>query len=132
MGTVIRFNQPYWQSFRLSDGERRYFYTDEKSKLRITDKKWFNKATMGITVHKGHETEEYSEKPISETIYRIAIDYQILNYFGDTSGMHFRSKVYMLIDGVLYKQEKWECVEVKRMTKELRGVLEEISISSKF
>lgn len=126
MGEVIRLNQPYWKSFRLPDGKRRYFYTDEKSVLRIVDKKWFAKSTMGISIHKGYETEEYSTEPISEMIYHIAIDYQILNYFGDTSGMHFRSKIYMLVGGKLYKQEKGESVEVKRITKELKGALEEL------
>jgi hypothetical protein len=32
----------------------------------------------------------------------------------------------MLVDGKLYKQEKGESVEVKRMTKELKGALEEL------
>lgn len=126
---VIRFEQPYWMSYRLPDGKMRCFYTDEESSLHIVDKPWFNKATTGISIHKGYETEEYSAQPISEMIYRIAIDYRILNYFGDTSGMHFRSKIYMLVDGKLYKQEKGEGVEVKRMTKELKGALEELKIS---
>lgn len=126
MGEVARHNHPYWTSFRLPDGKRRYFYTDEESVLRIVDKKWFNKSTMEISIHKGYETEEYSEVPVSEMIYRIAIDYQIVNYFGDRSGMHFRSKVYMLIGDKLYKQDKGEGVEVTRLTKELKGALEEL------
>lgn len=81
---------------------------------------------MEISIHKGYETEEYSEVPVSEMIYRIAIDYQIVNYFGDRSGMHFRSKVYMLIGNKLYKQDKGEGVEVTRLTKELKGALEEL------
>lgn len=126
MGEIIKFDQPYWRSFRLPDGKLRWFYTDEKSKLRITNKKWFNKTTTGISIHRGYETEENSPNPISETIYHISISYKIQNYFGDKSGVHFRSRVYMLVDEKLYKQEDSAGVEVKRMTKELKGALEEL------
>lgn len=125
MGEVVRFNQPYWKSFRLADGKQRWFYTDEASRVKV-DKKCYNKNTTCISILKGYETEEYSAEPISKMIYYIAIDYRIANYFGDTSGMHFRSKTYMLVDDKLYKQEKGEGVEVKRMTKELKGALEEL------
>ena len=127
MGEDIKLNQSYWKSFRLPDGKRRWFYTDDESVLRIVDKEWFNKATMGINIHKGFETEEYSIEPISEMIYRITVDYQILNYFCDRSGMHYRSKVYMLVGNKLYKQEKGDSVEVKRITKELKGTLAELN-----
>lgn len=123
MGEIIKLNQPYWKSFRLPDGKRRWFYTDEKSKISIKDKEWFNKNTTSICIHRGYETEEYSEMPISEMIYHIVIDYKIANYFGDKSGMHFRSKIYMLIGDKLYKQDKDEGTEVTRMTKELKGTL---------
>ena len=131
MGEVVRLNQPYWKSFRLPDGTRRWFYTDEESVLRIVNKEWFNKATMGISIHKGYETEENSTEPISDMIYHISIDYHILNYFGDTSGMHYRSKLYMLVGDKLYKQENGEGTEVKRITKELKGALEELKIGTK-
>lgn len=126
MGEVVRLNQPYWKSFRLLDGKTRWFYTDEESKISIKDKDWFNKNTTSICIHKGYETEEYSVEPISDMIYRIAIDYRIANYFGDRSGMHFRSKVYMLIGDKLYKQDNGEATEVTRMTKELKGALQEL------
>lgn len=126
MGEIIRLNQPYWKSFRLPDGKMRWFYTDEESKISIKDKDWFNKNTTSICIHKGYETEEYSAEPISDVIYRIAIDYRIANYFGDRSGMHFRSKVYMLIGNKLYKQDNDEATEVTRMTKELKGALQEL------
>lgn len=126
MGEIIRLNQPYWKSFRLLDGKMRWFYTDEESKISIKDKDWFNKNTTSICIHKGYETEEYSTEPISDMIYRIAIDYRIANYFGDRSGMHFRSKVYMLIGDKLYKQDNGEATEVTRMTKELKGALQEL------
>lgn len=126
MGEVIRLNQPYWKSFRLPDGKMRWFYTDEQSRIKVEDKKCYNKNTTCISILKGYETEEYSEKPISEMIYRIAIDYKIANYFGDRSGMHFRSKEYMLIGDKLYKQDKGEGIEVTRMNKELKGALEEL------
>ncbi len=126
MGEVIRLNQPYWKSFRLPDGKMRWFYTDEESKISIKDKDWFNKNTTNICIHKGYETEEYSTEPISDMIYRIAINYRIANYFGDRSGMHFRSMVYMLIEDKLYKQDNGEATEVTRMTKELKGALQEL------
>lgn len=126
MGEIIRLNQPHWKSFRLLDGKMRWFYTDEESKISIKDKDWFNKNTTSICIHKGYETEEYSTEPISDMIYRIAIDYRIANYFGDKSGMHFRSKVYMLIGNKLYKQDNGEATEVTRMTKELKGALQEL------
>lgn len=126
MGEIIRLNQPYWKSFRLPDGKMRWFYTDEESKISIKDKDWFNKNTTSICIHKGYETEEYSSELISDMIYRIAIDYRIANYFGDRSGMHFRSKVYMLIGDKLYKQDNEEATEVTRMTKELKGALQEL------
>ena len=131
MGEVVKFNQPYWKSFRLTDGKRRWFYTDEESVLRIVNKEWFNKATIGISIHKGYETEENSTEPISDMIYHIAIDYQVLNYFGDTSGMHYRSKLYILVGDKLYKQENGEGIEVKRITKELKGALEELKTEIK-
>lgn len=121
---------PHWQSFSLSENDctYRWFYTNEKTVLRITDKEWFNKATTEIIIHKGYETEEYSTDPISDMIYCIEIEYQILNYFGDKSGMHFRRKEYMLVGGKLYKQERGYGIEVKRVTRELKGVLEEIKM----
>lgn len=114
---------PYWKTFRLTDGKTRHFYTDTTSVSEITDKKWFNKSTMKILIHKGYETEEYGTEPISETIYYITIEYRISNYFGDTSGMHFRNKNYVLVDGIFYKQEKGEGIKVMKITKELKGSL---------
>lgn len=43
MGEVVKLNQPYWKSFVLLDGKRRWFYTDEESSLSIKDEEWFNK-----------------------------------------------------------------------------------------
>lgn len=126
MEEVAKFKNPYWKSFKLPDGKMRWFYTDEDLKTSIDTKEWFNKTTTDITIHKGYETEEYSSKPISEIIYCITIEYQISNYFGDTSGMHFRSKEYILIGDKLYKQEKGESTEVHKMTKELKGILNEL------
>lgn len=124
MSKVVKHLQPYWKTFRASDRKNRWFYTD--SAIKIEDMPWFNKNTWGITVNIGYETEEYSTqpiKPIVEETYEIIIEYQIANYFGDTSGMHFRHKNYMLIGGKMYKQDD-EGSEVVRITKELRGVLE--------
>lgn len=126
MQELTGLKYPYWKSFKLPDGKRRWFCTDESLKTVIDKKVWFNKTTTYIVILKGYETEEYSHKPISEIIYYIAIEYQILNYFGDTSGMHFRNKVYMLIGDKLYKQVKGEGVKVNKITKELKGILEEL------
>lgn len=114
-----------WKSFRLPDGERRYIYTDEDSAKKITDKEWFNKNTQDITIYTGYETEEYNTAPISESIYYIIINYQISNYFGDKSGMHYRNKEYVLIGDKLYQQKGGSGTEVKRLTKELSGILKE-------
>lgn len=126
MAEIIKFDEPYWRSFRLLDGKQRWFYTDEQNKISIMDKEWFNKNTIGICIHKGYETKENDTEPISDMIYRIAIDYKIANYFGDKSGRHYRSKIYMLIGDKLFKQENGEAVEVNRMTKELKGALAEL------
>ena len=126
MSEIVRLDKPYWKSFRLTDGKIRWLYTDEKTALRIDNKEWFNKSTTGVIIYKGYETEEYSTEPISETIYQISICYQISNYFGDTSGLHFRNKIYVYVDGKLYKQENYKVVEVKRITKELKGILKEL------
>ena len=116
---------PFWSSFRLPDGKRRWFFTDGVQ-INIENKEWFNKATDAISILKGYETEEYSKVPVSELMYRISIEYQIANYFGDRSGMHYRRKEYVLIGDKLYKQVKGEGTEVKKITKELKGILEEI------
>ncbi len=60
-------------------------------------------------------------------MYYISIDYKIVNYFGDTSGMHFIGKRYVVIGDKIYQQLRFgEVKEVKRITKELRGALNEI------
>lgn len=126
MLNVINFKEPYWISYVLTDGKMRWFYTDEKSAIRIPKKEWFNKSTTHIIIHKGYETNSHGTEPISKMIYRVSINYKIANYFGDRSGMHYRSKNYMLIGDELYKQENGEGVLIKRITKELKGVLEEL------
>lgn len=127
MGEIVKFDSPYWKGFRLTDGKQRWMYTDEQSAIKLKDKDYFNKNTIGIIIRKGYETEENKTKPISDTIYYIGIDYRIANYFGDTSGMHYRSKRYVVIDDKIYQQLQFgEVKEVKRITKELKGVLSEI------
>ena len=127
MGEVVRFDSPYWKGFYLPDGKQRWLYTDEESAIRLKDKDFFNKDTIGIIIRKGYETEENETEPISDLVYYISIDYKIANYFGDTSGMHFGSKRYVIIDDKIYQQLKFgEAKEVKRITKELKGALSEI------
>ena len=127
MGEIVRFDRPYWKGFYLPDGKQRWLYTDEESAIRLNDKDFFNKNTVGIIIYKGYETEENNTEPISNLMYYISIDYKIANYFGDTSGMHFRSKRYVIIDDKIYQQLKFgEVNEVKRITKELKGALSEI------
>jgi len=122
MSKEILSVSPFWKTIRVA-GVRKWIYLDKV--YRIVGKSWLNKATMGVSIHIGYETEEYKTTPISNEIYHISIDYYIANYFGDTSGMHFRSKEYVLIDGALYKQSENGAL-VSRMTKELKGIMEEI------
>ncbi len=127
MGEVVKLNEPYWKGFKLQDGKQRWMYTDEQSAIKLHDKDYFNKNTIGIIIRKGYETEENKAEPISDLMYYIGIDYKIANYFGDTSGMHFRSKRYIVIGDKIYEQLKFdEAKEVKRISKELKGALSEI------
>ncbi len=127
MGEVVKFDSPYWKGFKLPDGKQRWMYTDEQSAIKLKDKDYFNKDTIGIIIRKGYETEENKTEPISDIMYYIGIDYKIANYFGNTSGMHYRSKRYIVIDNKIYQQLKFDEVkEVKRITKELKGALNEI------
>ena len=50
----------------------------------------------------------------------------IKNYFGDKSGHHYRNKNYIYKEGVLYKLDCNQGIEVKRVTKELSGILTNI------
>lgn len=136
MGEIIKFDCPYWKSFYLMDGKQRWLYTDEKSAIRLKDKEYFNKNTIGIVIYKGFETEKNSKEPISDMIYLICIDYQITNYFGDKSGMHYRSRRYVVTGNnvyrplKIYQQLEYGLVkEVKRMTKEIKGALSELPLS---
>lgn len=117
-----------WRTFRLDDEKQRWLYTDETKAIVLHEKDFFNKNTDYVAIYKGFETEEYSMKPISNEIYFINIGYSIKNYFGDTSGIHFRNKDYIFKNGVLYKLERYgnPSTVVKRITKELKGVLAEI------
>lgn len=129
MGEVVRLNSPYWKGFRLPDGKQRWMYTDEQSSINLNDKDYFNKNTTGIIIYNGYETEEYKTEPISDKIFYIGISYRIANYFGDTSGRHHRSKIYVVFDGKIYQQSQFgESKEVKRITKELIGALSEIEL----
>lgn len=132
MGEVIRFDSPYWKGFRLPDGKQRWMYTDEKSAIKLNDKDYFNKNTIGIIIRKGYETEENKTEPISNIMYYIGIDYKIANYFGDTSGRHYRSKRYVVIGDKIYRQLQFgEVKEVKQITKELKSVLSEIKLGDR-
>ena len=48
------------------------------------------------------------------------------NYFGDKSGHHYRNKNYIYKECVLYKLDCNQGIEVKRVTKELSGILTNI------
>ena len=54
----------------------------------------------------------------------LELDYQIANYFGDTSGVHRR--IYVLIGNKLHQQENSAGVEFKKLTKGIKGILKEI------
>lgn len=86
----------WWKGFRTENsGEQRYFYTDEKNALRLTNKLYFNKYTDEVIIYKGYETKESNEAPISKEIIYIEVTYHISNYYGDRSGRHHRSKTYL-------------------------------------
>ena len=70
---------------------------------------------------KGFETAENDTKPISEDIYRISINYK-------TSEKKLHNKIYMFVKGELYKQECGNGIKVRRLTKELKQVLEVIEV----
>lgn len=114
-------NNLHWISFGLEDGKVRWFYTDLTSKFNIENENWFNKNTKSITIYKGFETAENDTKPISEDIYRISINYK-------TSDRKLHSKIYMFVKGELYKQEYGNGIKVRRLTKELKQVLEVIEV----
>lgn len=125
MGEVVRFDRQYWKGFYLSDGKQRWLYTDEKSAIRLKDRDYFNKDTIGIVIYKGYETEKI--RLSQYLMYYISIDYKIDNYFGDKSGVYFRSKRYVLVGDAIYKLLKFrEVEEVERITKELKGALSKI------
>lgn len=87
------------------------------------------KSNNRIVLFKGYETKENEMTPINESaiIYYICINYQISNYFGDTSGNHHRSKRYVMKEGHLYQQLQFgEVKETKRLTKELKYALNNI------
>ncbi len=127
MGEIVRFDKPYWKSFRLPEEKQRWMYTDEKSAIRLYDQEYFNKNTIRIIIYKGYETEENQTEPLSDLIYYISIDYKIANYFGDKSGMHYRSKRYIMYEDKIYQQQQFgEVKEGQRITKELKGALNEI------
>lgn len=126
MGEVIEFDNPYWKGFQLLDDKQRWLYTDENSAIRLRNKEYFNKNTTSIVIFKGYETMENEAEPISGIMYMISVNYKIINYFGDTSGKHYRSKRYVLFDDRIYQQLPGGAKEVKRITKELKGAISEI------
>lgn len=123
----IKLTRTIWKSFRLSDNKLHWLYTNELNSLKLENKEYFNKDTQKITIYKGYETKENQTEPLSKTIYYVCIEYKISNYFGDKSGTHVRTKSYVVIDGKFYQQlQAGEVKEIKRMSKELKGVLKEI------
>lgn len=111
----------YWIGFALEDGKRRWLCVNNE--LKLEDKDWFNKNTKNITISRGYETAENGTTPISAAIYRVLIDCNVPNYFGDKSGRYHKNKIYMLIDGKVYKQECGTGRKVLRLTNELKQVM---------
>ena len=111
----------HWISFGLEDGNIRWFCTNPSAKFKMENKNWFNKNTKSITVYKGFETVENDTKPISKDIYRISVDYKI-------SDRKLHNKIYMFVNGVLYKQDHGNGIQVRRLTKELKQVLKIIEV----
>lgn len=121
-------NELYWKGFKLPDGKQRWLYTSDADQVKISKADWFTRQTEYVVIHKGYETAESSTKAISGIIYIITVVRSIRNYFGDKSGYHYRSVYFIYRDGVLYKSDSCnQVVEVKRITKELKGILTRIS-----
>lgn len=110
-------NNLHWISFGLEDGNVRWFCTNLTSKFKMENKNWFSKNTKSITIYKGFETAENDIDSISKDIYRISVDYK-------TSERKLHNKIYMFVNGELYKQEYGNGIKVRRLTKELKHVLE--------
>lgn len=116
----------YWKGFKLSDGKQRWLCTSDADQVKISKADWFNRQTEYIVIYKGCETAEASTKAVSGNIYMITVVCSIKNYFGDKSGHHYRNKNYIYKECVLYKLDCNQGIEVKRVTKELRGILTNI------
>lgn len=115
-------------SFRLSKGDKNRFLLYDKEDIIVVNnhKDYFNKNTHKVWCVKGYECEQYEFKPINDKeIIQFEIVYNISNYFGDKSGLHWRRKRYYFVENKLYKEN---CGEVKKLTKELRGILKEFNI----
>ena len=105
----------YWKGFKLSDGKQRWLCTSDADQVKISKADWFNR-----------QTAEASTKAVSGNIYMITVVCSIKNYFGDKSGHHYRNKNYIYKECVLYKLDCNQGIEVKRVTKELSGILTNI------
>ena len=127
MGEIVKFDGLYWKGFSLPDGKQRWMCTNEKSAIRLRNREYFNKHTVGIVVYKGYETEEGKIEPVSDIVCYISIVSVVANYVGDTSGIHYKNKRYVIAGDKIYNQLPFGgAKEVKRITKELKGVLDEI------
>jgi hypothetical protein len=126
MGEIVRFDRPYWKGFKLPDGKQRWMYTDEKTALRLKEKEYFSKNTVGIVVYFGYETEENKNIPLSVQMYYIGVSRIRPNRHGE-SGVHWKNAEYVVMDGRVFEQSTFgEAREVVRLTKELKGCLETI------
>lgn len=117
----------YWKGFKLPDGKQRWLCTSDADQVKILKEDWFNQQTQYVVIHKGCETAESSTTPISGIVYIITVVCSVRNYFGDKSGHHYRNRDYVYKDGTLYKLDLNQGIKVKKITKELRGILNSIS-----
>lgn len=123
------FTRSFWKSFRLHDNKLHWLYTNEKSLVQLENKEFFNKDTLRVDIYKGYETKENQTESMSDSIYYIDVIYRISNYFGDRSGQHKRLKSYVVIKNKVYQQmAAGDVKEVKRMGRELKGILQELCV----
>lgn len=120
-----------YKYFHLGDGVRRCMHIPDTKKLRyIKRASWFNKATDYVSIKAGHEITP--ESSLCETMYFIDVGVHIDNYFEDTSGLHFRNRLFLYYKDTVYVYagETEPSKPRKRLSKELKGILQEIKKES--
>lgn len=105
--------------FRIN-GNQHMFQFNEEEIVKIEEQSYFNKNTQYINIVKGVECDCFLSPINNKEIIMIEVVYIIPNYFGDTSGHHWRTKKFVIIDHILYSEEG---IAVKRIPREIKNAL---------